>query len=562
MKFLLLLCLLVTLSACQLTSLSEHTHDNKDSSSNKDASQLEAGTLHMCPSPSESTDNNENDEYLHNSEQCEIAELGVIKVIHPIEEVDVALKEPEPFDPNSLSNLWETIQHKLNFPIPKNQARIEAQKKWFLRHPTYMRRVSKRARPFLYYIAQRLEEENMPMELILLPIVESGFDPFAYSQSDAAGMWQFIPSSGKRYGMKQTWWYEGRRDVIASTNGAIAYMRYLNNMFDGNWLHALAAYNSGEGRVSRSIRKNKRAGKPTDFWSLDLPKETRAYVPKLLALVDILKHQEEYNFSWPPIANEAVIEVVNIDSQIDLALAASMANLSIAELKALNPGYNRWATDPKGPHELVIPIDKADAFSIALAKVDQKDRLNWLRHKVKSGENLGVIANNYNSSIEVIKQVNNLKNNTIYIDDYILVPASLKSEDAYRLSANKGHDNARPNERSSQKVVHIISRGDTLWDIAVAHKVSVRELAKWNNISSRSTLKLGTKLVVWTKPLSTLASTESGEHNVVYIVRSGDSLARIASKFNVKVRDLTKWNNLQMKKYLQPGQKIKIRVDV
>ncbi|WP_171901000.1 transglycosylase SLT domain-containing protein, partial [Glaciecola punicea] len=320
MKFILPVGLVIALSACSVNPLviEKEYEDVQDTIG--EVNELIIDNLLPCSGELNSSDQNAG-----HLQDCETQSDGVIKVIHLTQEVDIALEQPDPIDPNTLNDLWEKIQYQMTLPIPQNQPRLDAQKNWYLRHPAYMQRVSKRARPFLYHITQRLEQENMPMELALLPIVESAFDPFAYSHGRASGMWQFIPSTGKRFGMKQTWWYDGRRDVIASTEGAIKYLRYLNDMFDGDWLHALAAYNSGEGRVMRAIKKNKRAGKPTDFWSLDLPRETRAYVPKLLALADILKSQDEYNFSWPKIANAPVVEIVDVSSQIDLAVAARMA---------------------------------------------------------------------------------------------------------------------------------------------------------------------------------------------------------------------------------------------
>jgi len=555
MKFLMPIGLLVTLSACQIAPPISTVDTPPTAEPIVEDAQLSVDNLKPCPNLSKEQDAVENND-------CETSEVGVIKVIHPTEQVDIALVEPDPIDPNSLNNLWEKIQYQLAFPIPENEARLDAQRKWFLRHPAYMQRVSKRARPFLFHIVKRLNEENMPVELALLPIVESAFDPFAYSHGRASGMWQFIPSTGKRFGMKQTWWYDGRRDVIASTNGAIKYLRHLHRLFDGDWLHALAAYNSGEGRVARAIKKNKRAGKPTDFWSLELPRETRAYVPKLLALADILKHQDSYNFTWPAITNAPVIKTIDVGSQIDLAVAASMADLTIAELQALNPGYNRWATDPDGPHRLLLPLEKAEKFSEELAKTSNKERLNWVRHKVKNGESLGLIAQKYATSINVIKQVNKLKNNTIYMNDYILVPVSLKDLDAYSLSVDQRLEKTQSIERANHKIEHKVESGDTLWDIAMAHKVNVRSLAKWNKMAPKDPLKVGANLVIWTDQVPLPDANSPVMRNLVYTVRNGDSLARIADRFKVKVTDLTKWNNLSRNKYLQPGQKLKIRVDV
>ena len=218
---------------------------------------------------------------------------GVLEIVHPVEPVEFEVAEPIEVEPEIEPNLWQHAANQFTFEIPDNK-RVTAQKNWYLRHPSYMRRVSKRASPFLYHIVEQIEQHDMPMEFVLLPIVESAFDPFAYSHGSAAGMWQFIEGTGKRFGLKQTWWYDGRRDAIASTEAAMKYLAYLHKFFDGNWLHALAAYNSGEGRVRNAIRKNKRLGKPTDFWSLSLPRETRAYVPKLLALADILKNKEMF----------------------------------------------------------------------------------------------------------------------------------------------------------------------------------------------------------------------------------------------------------------------------
>ena len=362
-------------------------------------------------------------------------------IVHPVAEVAETLdniivktpssKQAEATQP--VSNLWLYIAQNLH-TLKIDKQKIQSQIDWYAKHPNYMKRISQRAKFFLYYIVQELEANNMPLELALLPIVESSFDPFAYSHGSAAGMWQFIPGTGKRFGMKQTWWYDGRRDVIASTQGAIAYLKYLYKFFDGNWEHALAAYNSGEGRVRKAIRKNKRNGKATDFWSLTLPKETQGYVPKLMALVILLKEAEEYQMDWSHIPNQPLIDIVKIDGQIDLAKAAELADLSVNELHALNPGFNRWATDPKGPHRLVLPIDRSAQFTQNFAELSESDKIRWVRHKVESGESLGVLAQQYATTIDVIKNINGLKSNVIIAGKHLLVPKSLTSLDNYGLT--------------------------------------------------------------------------------------------------------------------------------
>ncbi|AEP29591.1 LysM peptidoglycan-binding domain-containing protein [Brumicola nitratireducens] len=494
-------------------------------------------------------------------EMCETTNEGVVAVIHPAEPIELNLSEETVPAPIEITDTWDRVRKNFTFHVPDKQ-RVISQRNWYLRHPSYMSRVSKRAEPFLYYITEELEKAGMPAELALLPIVESAFDPFAYSHGRAAGMWQFIPSTGKNYGMKQTWWYDGRRDVIASTAGAIKYLQRLHNMFDGDWLHALAAYNSGEGRVMRAIRNNKRKGRPTDFWALDLPRETRAYVPKLLALADILANKEEYGFAWPSVNNQPVIEIVDVQSQIDLAVAAKKAGLTTKELHALNPGYNRWATDPDGPHRLVVPLQVAEDFVAALAETDKKDRLNWVRHKVKSGESLGLIAKKYNTTIDVIQSINGMNDNVIFTNDFLLVPIALKSMEEYSLSADQRLARKQAEKKGAYQLTHKIENGDTFWDLSRTYKVAVRDLAKWNGMAPRDPLRPGKELVVWVNQVSEKQTDNSIMRTLTYTVRNGDSLSRIASKFNVKVSDITKWNSLKAKRYLQPGQKLKLYVDV
>lgn len=505
---------------------------------------------------------------LHTTEEaisdCEIARDGVIEVVHPndalLDEAQEIVDTQNIETQAVITDVWQRVSDGLRFHIPDDK-RVEAQRNWYLKHPEYMKRVVTRAQPFLYYIVDEIEKRDMPMELVLLPIVESAFDPFAYSHGRAAGMWQFIPGTGKRFGMEQTWWYDGRRDVVASTQGALDYLTYLANMFDGNWLHALAAYNSGEGRVSKAIRANKKAGKPTDFWNLRLPRETRAYVPKLLALADILKNRDTYAYAWPEVENVAVIDIVDIGSQVDLAFAADLAGMSLKELHALNPGFNRWATSPEGPHRLVLPLDKASTFADALAKIDRNDRLNWVRYTVKSGDSLSEIASKYHTTVNVVKQVNELKSNTIRVGQAIMVPVALKALDAYSLSQGERLAATQNTKRSAHKITHTVKSGDTLWDIARKYKVSTKKLASWNGMAPNDMLKLGKTLVVW-QDAPASKNSDAIIKQLTYTVRNGDSLSRIASKFNVRINDISKWNNINSKRYLQPGQKLKLFVDV
>ncbi|MFT5676181.1 MAG: membrane-bound lytic murein transglycosylase D [Paraglaciecola sp.] len=547
-------CLLILLfiSACQYTEKEQIV-----ASQLEQEHQIAEQIVNSCEEPGHDV------EYLFD---CESAKAGTIPITHPVAEIviplapapavlEIAEAEAEVVD------MWQRISQQLTFQVTENR-RVRNQRNWYLKHPTYMQRVANRAHPFLYLIVEEIEKQQMPLELALLPIVESAFDPFAYSHGRAAGMWQFIPGTGKRFGMKQTWWFDGRRDVLTSTKGAMSYLKYLHKMFDGNWLHALAAYNSGEGRVMKAIKKNKKLGKSTAFWDLDLPRETRAYVPKLLALADILTNKEKYNFSWPKIDNVKIVEVVDVGSQIDLALAADLAGLTIKELHALNPGFNRWATDPDGPFTLLLPVDRVEKFNLAIQQTENSQRLNWVRHKVKRGDSLLRLANKYHTTADIIMQVNELKSNVIQAGKHLVIPVALKSLASYTLSQDNRLASTQARKNGSYKLNHTVKRGDTMWDLSREYDVNLRQFAKWNAMAPTDTLRPGKKLVIWVNQVSTKQEKNAVMRTITYTVRNGDSLAKIAGKFNVQLSDIQRWNQIDPKKYIQPGQKLKIFVDV
>lgn len=473
---------------------------------------------------------------------------------------DAIVAEPVALTPQEQELLWERVRLQLQLEVPEHP-RLVSQRNWYLRNPQYMDRVSKRAEPFLFMIVEEIERRQLPLELALLPIVESAFDPFAYSHGRASGVWQFIPGTARQYGLDINWWYDGRRDVYAATHAALDYLEALHRFFDGNWYHALAAYNSGEGRVLNAIRKNQRQGKPTDFWSLDLPRETRAYVPKLLALADILKRAEHYQFNWYPIANTPVLDLVEVPAQIDLARAADMAELDLAELHHYNSGFNRWATAPEGPHRLLLPRANASALRTQLAISDPKDWLRWVRHEVKSGESLLVIAKKYHTTPDVIQNVNDISGSIIRAGEHLLVPVATLALADYSLSADARLAASQATERGKQRVDYIVQAGDTLWDISREYKVNLRQLASWNNMAPTDMLRPGQKLAVWLQE-ARQPRTNGVIRSVSYRVRSGDSLARIAGRFNVTITDIEKWNQITRSAYLQPGQQLKLFVDV
>jgi membrane-bound lytic murein transglycosylase D len=482
-----------------------------------------------------------------------------VTLSHSTEQEMVPLLLEKPLS-GSYDNLWLKLAEGFKFEVPDN-ARVAKQRNYFLKHPNHLAQVSKRAEPFLYLIIEQIEAKNLPLELALLPVVESTFNPFAYSHSHASGLWQFMPGTGVRFGLTQDWWYDGRRDIYASTDAALTYMDILHKYLDEDWLYALAAYNSGEGRVERAVRANKKHNKPADYWHLSLPRETQEYVPKLLALVDILRNHKKYGIELPVIANKQVLTYVDTGSQLDLAYAAKLAQLSAAEIQLLNPAFNHWATSPDGPHRLLIPTEVAAQFSKKLANTAKNERIRWSRYKVRSGDNLGFIARNNGTTINVLKQINDLDSSFIKIGQPLLIPIASKTQQGdLDRQAKRFERQQVAVKKGKSKVIYTVSEGDTLWDISRNFDVRVKEVAKWNTIKSTEPLQLGQKLTVW----QTLKSTpkKNATRRMTYQVRAGDSLHRIASKFNVKLVDLVRWNELNKGEYIQPGQKLELYIEV
>ena len=465
-------------------------------------------------------------------------------------------------------DLWHEVRTGFQFDLDTTNPRVTSQYNWYSKHQTYMNRVTDRANRYMFFVVEEIKKRNMPMEMALLPIVESAYDPFAYSHGRASGMWQFIPSTGKMFGLKQNWWYDGRRDVVESTRAALDFLIDERKRFNGDWLLALAAYNSGPGTVMRAIRKNRKAGKPVDYWSLDLPKETRHYVPKLIALAKIIHDPEGSGIALKTVPNRPYFAAVDVGSQIDLAQAARMADMELSELYLLNPGFNQWATSPDGPHRLLVPVGKAEGFEEALTQVPADQRITWKRYEIRSGDTIGTIAQRFNTTVSVLKDVNSIRGNTIVAGKTLLIPVASQHVNSYSLSADQRLANKQsrnPNKSKYEKVIYQVKPGDSFWEIARRYGVGVRSLAKWNGMAPTDLLRNGQELVIWVNKKSSVASRVGDDRKIIrkvgYKVRNGDSLYRIANKFNVSVTEIRKWNTLPSK-YLQPGQMLTLYVDV
>ncbi len=478
------------------------------------------------------------------------------KVKHSdVKEGSDASEQPPELSPQEQEDLWQRIAMQLKMPVP-DSPKVNYYRKWYIDHPEHFAVIAKRAEPFLYLIVEKIEDKHMPLELALLPVVESAFDAFAYSHGSAAGLWQFVSGTGKMYGLKQNYWYDGRRDVDMATDAALDYLADLNKQFNGNWYHAIAAYNSGGGRVDRAIKKNIKNGKPTDFFSLDLPKETSSYVPKLLALADVVAHQKKYGIDIPAIANHPVLKRVDPEEQLDIALAADYAGLSIKELQSYNPAYNQWATAPQGPHHFLIPEKNVAQFNQAIH--DHKGKgVKLVRHKVSSGDTLNLLAQKYNTTTKIIKDSNSLSGNTIRLGQYLMIPTATNNDSKYILSVKNRLLQTQSKQHGQYKLTYKVRSGDNLWNIAKKNGVSYQSLAKWNGMGPKDPLRVGQKLVIWKK-----GAKGSVIRTVNYKVRSGDTISDIASRFKVRSADIIKWNNLGKNKYIQPGQNITLYVDV
>ena len=394
------------------------------------------------------------------------------------------LVDVEPAPPPPSTDLWVRLRNGFALADVQNPA-VDAEVARLIRNTAAFTALLEQSRPFLHYVLDQVEQRDLPAELALLPAVESGYRPTAMSPNGAVGIWQFMPATGRRFKLVQDWWYDGRRDPIASTRAALDYLEHLLARFDGDWLLALAAYNAGGGTVSRAVRRNRTQGLPTDFWSLDLPGETDSYVPRLLALARIIADPQTLGITLPELDNAPQFAVVDAGAQIDLRVAARLAAVPEEDLFRLNAGYSRAATRPHGPHRLLVPVGAADRLAAALQDLPDDERLLWERYQVRRGDTLGAIAHRYGIQVTALKQANRLKSDLIHPGHNLLIPLS---DVASTLIAQ------RPAVRT--RLHYRVRRGDSLYAIAHRFDVSISELKRWNRLPGRL-IKPGQVLVVY-----------------------------------------------------------------
>lgn len=442
-------------------------------------------------------------------------------------------------------SIWDVLRQEFSLNHEVTQPEVQTQLRWLISHPSYLRKLAQ-SEPYMYHIVTEIKKRHMPGEIALIPMIESSYDPFAYSGAGAAGLWQLMPGTGTDLGLKQDWWFDGRRSIRPATDAALNYLAYLNKFFNGNWILAFAAYDSGEGTIARIIKNSHQTERSIHFWSLPVPNETKAYIPRLLALAEIIQNPQRYKVQLPDIPHAPYFEEVNIGSQIDLTHAAKLAGISYKDLIKLNPGFNHWATAPYRPYKLLIPVDKVDHFNLNLAHFPEEQRVSWTRHQVSAGDNLTLIAHRYHTTSNLIKELNQLKSNSVKKGQYVLIPTS-------KHTPVIAHTPSRPSIKTphfqalqTYKLIHIVQRNDSYVTIAKKYHVSINQLKQWNALKPNTPLHRGQQLVIWHRKKTI----------DVYTVKSGDTLSQIAKRHKTTVSRLIQQNPILKKRLIHPGLRI------
>ncbi|QNM97454.1 LysM peptidoglycan-binding domain-containing protein [Chitinimonas koreensis] len=507
-----------------------------------------------------------------------------------------ALEQPQPAAADPLAfpsatpapsaDLWARVRQGFKMEDLDTPA-VRAQERFYASKPEYMQRVVERSRRYLYFIVGEVERRGMPTEIALLPIVESAFVPKAQSHAMASGLWQFIPSTGKRYGLERTWWYDGRQDVMAATYAALDYLQDLYNLF-GDWQLALAAYNWGEGGVGRALAKTRARGLEDDFDNIRKPRETENYVPKLLAIRNIIANPDAFGVKIPAVPNQPYFQPISTGRHMDLQLIAKLAETSVDELTLLNPGLIRPVFAHKDDRRLLLPADKVDTFERNLQGYD-KPLLSWQPYVTKRGESLSAIADRFGIQLAELRDVNKLGGAGSASGQTILVPIRPDVDVSERQNlaaliagavaqtvdrapvdrvASESREDTAPGARSSRAVMRYkVKRGDTLFSIARRNGMTPAELKYLNGLRTDHVV-LGQTLKLGDDPAEARSGGKAGRQAAAkparlkqYVVRHGDTLDEIARRYDVSVSDIKKWNRPLSKGVLKVGYKVEIRRD-
>ena len=446
------------------------------------------------------------------------------------EEVLVIKKEP--------ITVWEYLQENSelkNYTIDKTTQRYIDN---HLRDKKLFNRFLENSTFYIFYVIEKLNEAELPVELALVPFIESNYDPFSISPSGAVGLWQFMPSTGRLYELDKSWWQEDRHDPFLSTNAAVEYFDYLFERFDNDLFHSLASYNAGPTLVDSRIKRNIKLNKDPSFSNLRLPSQAKSYIPKFIAIYEIISNPEKYNVELPDIPFKQLVERVEINGQVEILAFSDFVGLKPEFVYKLNAGYTKWASAPGEKSIFYIPLEKANLINSDKEIFLEENKINWITHKIKPGDSLWELARKYDTRVEIIKKINFLEKDLLSLNETILIPLSQSEE-----------NNFIPFE------VHVVSEGDSLWAIASRYKLSAREIARNNSIEMNSILTIGQQLNIGNKNI--YRTIDSKKRTILYSVKQGDNLYRIADLFGVEALDIKKLNDLD-DSAIMPGQIIKI----
>ena len=377
-------------------------------------------------------------------------------------------------------NIWKVVNKGYGIPDPKKKWAKKVVKKyerWYSEHPVYTYRMFERTKRYIYYVVQEVKKRNMPMEIALLPIIESAYNPIARSNMKAVGLWQFIPSTGKNYGLKQNWWKDERSNVILSTDASLNYLEKLYKQF-GTWELALAGYNAGEGKVAREIKKNKRRKRPTDYYTISLPRETDEYVSKLIAMKHIIQNPSKFNVDVPYIPNTPYFEEVTLTEQMDIDLILKLADISSEEFELLNAHHKRRLIPKEQvPTIILLPKYKIETYNKNLAEHNEP-LSNWVLYKPKRKESIMKVAKRFDINLSTFKRINSLNGRvTFRRNSTVLIPKSNALKSKYTLKGTGDYN-------YTSVGTHHVSKGDTLGGIARKYKVSIEDLKEFNELDS------------------------------------------------------------------------------
>ena len=417
-----------------------------------------------------------------------------------------------------------SLDHKLS------EQDVLAQISKYEKNPKQLSTILVRGSDYLPMLIDKVQARGLPSELALLPIVESGFNTRALSSAGAAGLWQLMPATARHLGLQIDWWIDERLDPEKSTDKALDYLQYLEKKFNGDWELVIAAYNGGEAHVRSRMRR----AKSRDFWKLQLKRETRQYVPKLLALSAILKNPQQINFDIPLLPEPKRNKEILFDRQVDIRALAKSINLEANKLRYLNPQYKRWITPPDISSYVLVPVKKHKLIDITDSSLWAENQTSWLHYRVRSGDTLGEIAQAFETNIVSIQEINRLENHRIYPNQDLLIPMT---------DISGGKTNTSFISES-----YIVKRGDSLWKIARKNNTSIRNLLKLNNLSSSGRIHPGQKLTLQRHQIHHEISTDT------HLVAEGDSLYGIAMRYKILVRQLLAWNDIDSSDYIYPGQ--------